>query len=107
MDDNRLYQRIGDIFQEFQKEMVEALARIDSYFAKIKYEVQCEQQQVAPSSLPPPTAATPRLTIQPQKTQSKCHCSFQPRSTPARIRTAHVTPRLLQKGVSEKFSIST
>jgi hypothetical protein len=90
MDDNRLYQRIDDIFQKFQKEMVEAFARIDSCFAEIKYEVQCEQQQVAPSSLPPPTTATPRLSIQPHKSQSKRHCSFQPRSTAARIRTAHL-----------------
>lgn len=65
MDNNRLYQCIDDIFQEFQKEMVEAFARINSCFAEIKYEAQREQQQVAPSSLPPPTAATPLLSIQP------------------------------------------
>jgi len=63
MDDNRLYQRIDDIFQKFQKEMVEAFARIDSCFAEIKYEVQCEQQQVAPSSLPPPIKANPSAIV--------------------------------------------
>jgi len=98
MDDNRLYQRIDDIFQKFQKEMVEAFARINSCFAEIKYEVQREVQQVAPSSLPPPTAANPRLSIQPQKTQSKRHCSFHSRSAATRIHTAHLRRRSRNHG---------
>jgi hypothetical protein len=73
IDDHRLYQRIDDLEQEFQKKLNEAFSRVESCFTGYKYEVQRERQKIALSSLQPPQISLHphlRVNVPPQKIHS-------------------------------------